>query len=68
MNFKELLKKNGVKQSELAKKLNVSRCLVYYWCKGTKRPKLEIILKISDILNESIEAIVLSLIKTKNLI
>lgn len=58
MMFKKLLQKKKITQIELAKKLGVSQSLISQWICGLCQPQLELIPRIAEILQESIEGIV----------
>lgn len=49
----EALAKQNVKQKELAKEIGVKDNVVSYWCKGSRTPNTEQIIKISKFLNVS---------------
>ncbi len=51
LKLRELRKKRGLKQSDLADMLFVSRRCVGYWENGSRKPDINTLKKISDILN-----------------
>lgn len=55
MTFKELLKKRGMTQEQLAKKLKVTQQTVSAWCSGATAPGRKIWSKVSKALNVSVE-------------
>lgn len=55
MTFKELLKKRGLTQDQLAKKLKVSQPTISGWINGTAIPKTRDLGKVSKALNLSVE-------------
>lgn len=58
MTFKELIKKHGFNLSSLAKELGVDKATTHYWTKHKAIPRRETLIKIAQILNESIDTIV----------
>lgn len=57
--FKKLLDNRNINQSEFARKLNVSKQLVSCWVKGRALPKIPEVVKMANLLQVSIEEIVL---------
>ncbi len=55
MNIKALREKNGLRQKDLAKELNVDRSTVAKWETGCAVPKTDRLPKIAEILNCTIE-------------
>lgn len=53
--FAVLLKKEGVKQSELEKKTKISHSTMGYWKNGKKQPTIDNIIKIANALNCSVD-------------
>lgn len=66
MNFKQLRKLNTTKQKTVASALEVSRVSVANYESGKRQPSIEQLPKIAEVLNCSIEEVVLALIETKN--
>ncbi len=62
----EILKKRGIKQKHIAKKLEVSEATVSHWVKGKNMPKAKHILKLTLLLNVSIEELINEKIFNKN--
>lgn len=60
MHFKKLLQVCKITQTKLASDLGVSQQLVSGWITGKCQPQIEMIVKLSKILNHSIEDIVQS--------
>lgn len=56
--IKELRKKNGYTQIELAKKLNVHQTAVSQWENGRTSPDKDILMKLSDLFDVSIDSLV----------
>ena len=56
--MKELLKKIGLTQAGLAHKIGKSQRLVSAWCNGQCQPQLEILPKLAEILDVSVEEII----------
>ena len=50
----ELLKKNNITQSELAKRMGIAKSSVNGWCKGTAYPRMDKMTELSSILNVDI--------------
>lgn len=63
--FEEYLKESNISQSEIAKLLGVSKQLVSCWVKGRSIPLLPAVVKLSEILNVSIEEVVLCFVERK---
>lgn len=55
MTFKELLKKRGMTQEQLAKKLKVTQSTVSQWCSGATAPQRKIWSKVAKALGISVE-------------
>ena len=55
MTFKELLKKRGMTQDQLAKKLKVSQQTISQWCIGATAPGRKSWSKVAKTLNISVE-------------
>lgn len=55
MTFKELLKKRGITQAQLAKTLKVTQSTVSQWCIGATAPSRKIWSKVCKVLSISIE-------------
>ena len=53
--LRECLKQNGISQSELARRLKMSHQGINDYCTGKNEPNLNTLLKISKILNESVD-------------
>ena len=49
-NLKELRKKQGLRQVDVAKKLNVSRVAVSKWENGVSSPKTQLLPKLAKVL------------------
>lgn len=58
--FLSLLKKNSIKQVDVAKSLNYSKQLVCKWVKGKCEPSLNAVIKMSEVFHIPIEEIVLA--------
>ncbi|GAG64655.1 unnamed protein product [marine sediment metagenome] len=54
----EILKKRGIKQIWIAEKLGVSETAVSHWVKGKHIPQPKYILKLSKLLEVSIEELI----------
>lgn len=54
INLKYYLKIKKISQKELSKKLNVSQSAVTNWIKGSNSPDIEMVAKICDILDISV--------------
>ena len=67
MTFKELLKKNDIHGAQLARKLGCERSLVSCWVTGKTRPTLDMIPKIAEILNVSVEELINIFTKNKKI-
>lgn len=65
MNFKTLVMNSSTSQTDLAKKLNISKSAVSQWNLNCT-PKIELIPQIAEALNCTIEEVVLALIETRN--
>ena len=55
MTFKELLKKSGMTQEQLAKKLKLTQQTISQWCNGATAPQRKIWSDVSKALGVSIE-------------
>lgn len=66
MNFRQLRKLNETRQKTVANALEVSRISIANYESGKRQPKIEQIPRIAEVLNCTIEQVVLSLIETKN--
>ena len=47
----EVLKERNMKQIELARQLNVGRSRVSNWCSSSSTPNIQMLMRISDVLN-----------------
>lgn len=56
--MRELRKTKGLTQSQLARRLYVSQMLVSYWEKGIREPSCSMIIRLSIVLDCSVEQIV----------
>lgn len=56
--IKKYRKEAGLTQSALAKKMHVTQSLIGQWEKGYRNPKLENILKISDVLGVPVDCFI----------
>lgn len=56
--LKECRKKKGVKQSEVADRLNVQRQIISYYESGTRKPNLDDLIMLADFYNVSIDYLV----------
>ena len=65
MTLKNLRIVNKIKQVEVAKELNLSRIAIANYEKGSRTPSIEMLPKLAEILNCSIEELVLAIIETK---
>ena len=65
MTLSILRKNKKLTQTELSKKLYVSQRLISAWEKAERTPSIEMIPKLSKILNCSIEELVFAIINTK---
>lgn len=65
MTLKNLRKVSNIKQLTVAKKLNITRVAVANYEKGSRTPSIEMLPKLAEILNCSIEELVLAIIETK---
>lgn len=66
INFKQLRKRQNVKQLNVKHCLLVSSACISQWESGKRQPSIEQLPKIAEVLNCSIEEVVLALIETKN--
>lgn len=66
INFKQLRKRQNVKQLDVKNCLIVSSACISQWESGKRQPKIEQLPRIAEVLNCTIEQVVLSLIETKN--
>lgn len=57
MNLKDIRKQKGLSQAELAKKIGVSRSAVSMWEIGASQPDNDLLLKMSRLMNVSIDAL-----------
>lgn len=57
MTLKEIRKQKGISQAELAKSIGVSRSAVSMWEIGASQPDHDLLLKISQLLNVSIDTL-----------
>lgn len=55
MTFKELLKKRGMTQEQLAKRLKVTQSTVSQWCKSITAPQRRIWKRVAQALEVSVE-------------
>lgn len=62
--FSNFIKEKQITQKHLAEKLNITQSAISQW--NYSYPKLDLIPKIAEVLNCSIEEVVLALIETKN--
>lgn len=58
MTFKELLTEKDFTAAQLGRRIGKSRALVCYWVTGRNEPSLSDVVKISKILNVSVERVV----------
>lgn len=58
-NLKKLRIDNSLSQTDLAKKLNVNFRTISAWEKSVCEPSIEMLVKISEFFNESIEDLIL---------
>ncbi len=58
MKIKELRKKLGIKQKELAQKLNILPTTLYKYEKGINSPSVEMLISIADFFGVSIDSLV----------
>ena len=65
MSLKDLFTIKEAKQEYLATCLGVKQQTISSWCKGRTKPTVEIIPKLSKILNCTIEELVYAIINTK---
>ena len=56
--IKEIRKKSGYTQGSLAKELGVSQQAVSKWENGSAEPSVEVLIKLSEIFNCSIDELV----------
>ena len=74
-NLNQLLKAKGIKAIDLAEKVGVSKSAVSHWLAGDNSPNIEILAKIcqeydvklSELLNEKIEATYADLVKASGM-
>jgi transcriptional regulator with XRE-family HTH domain len=64
LRLKKILEERGVKQSDLADKLGVSKVSLSNWATGKSQPSLETVVRICQILDVKIDELVQ--IKLKN--
>ena len=64
--FKDLRKHSGLTQQMIANKIFVNQKTISNWEKGQREPSCQILPKLADVLNCSIEELVLAIIETKN--
>ena len=53
----EVLKERNMKQIELARQLNVGRSRVSMWCSSSSTPNIQMLLRISDVLQCDISSL-----------
>ena len=58
INLCAVLKRRGFTQKDLAAKLNVSTTSVNNWCNGVKYPRIDMIQRISEVLDVSVKELV----------
>lgn len=58
MNFKELIKSKGFTTYSLAEKIGRSNTTVYRWANGINEPSCSMIVKLSKVLEVSVELLV----------
>lgn len=56
--LKECRKKKGVKQSEVADRLNVQRRIISYYESGTRKPNLKDLIMLADFYNVSLDYLI----------
>ena len=56
--LKELRRKQGLTQNEVAKKLNVGQSAISMWESGSSRPTVEKVIMLASVLNVSINTVV----------
>lgn len=64
--MKELRKRNNLKQDYVSNLLKISQPLISSWENGTRTPPVDILPKLAEVLNCSIEELVYAIIDTKN--
>ena len=65
MTLKELFKKENLKQSYIANKLNIKQQQVSYWFTGRNMPTIQQLPTLIKILNCTYEELVFAIINTK---
>ena len=55
--FNDLLKKQNLSQTELAKKVGVSVASVNMWCSGKRKMSMKTLIKVSKALNVSVQKV-----------
>lgn len=65
MKLNEIRKTCKISQIDIAKKLSVKQSCISFWESGKREPSIELIPKLAEILNCSIEEVVLALIESK---
>lgn len=60
MTFKELMKKKGYTQTELAERLGVTQSTVSYWATGLNQPRTKQLQAIAQALGVSVSTLVKS--------
>ena len=59
MNFKELIKSKGFTTYSLAERIGRSNTTVYRWTNGINEPSCKMIVKLSEVLEVSVELLVI---------
>ena len=65
MTFRELLKEKDFSAAQVGRRIGKSRTLVGYWVLGRNEPNLSDVVKLSKILNVSIEQVVMCFVLQK---
>lgn len=61
--FSKLLESCNITQKEIVNELGVSKQLVSFWARGRAIPRLPEVVKLSEILNVSIEEVVMCFVE-----
>lgn len=68
LNLEKILKQKNVSQAQLARWCGVSRVAVTYWVQGKNRPSYEMLNKIAEVLNCSMDELTNTRSETRRLI
>lgn len=58
IRLKELIKENGITQTQITKELLLSKNQIHYWIKGRCEPSIDDLIKLANYLNVCIDYLV----------